>query len=134
MYLLDTNILSYLVKGDQQIVSKLSSIDEELLHTCTPVICEIYFGLENHPNREIATKYQVIYNGLFDDLKVYNLDRDASLVFGRIKMALKKKGLIVGELDLLIAAIAISNNLILVSRNIKDFENIPDLTLESWTE
>jgi tRNA(fMet)-specific endonuclease VapC len=58
-------------------------------------------------------------------------DLDTALTFGLTKTMLKKKGKIIGDFDTLIASIAMTNNLILVTRNKKHYENIDGLKIES---
>ncbi len=61
-------------------------------------------------------------------------DIDAACEFGKIQSELKTMGKPTGELDALIAAVARSRDDILVTNNIKDFINIPNLQLENWLE
>ena len=65
----------------------------------------------------------------FRNMPVIAFDQDAGKVFDELKM----QKIRVGTMDLRIAAIAISRNAILVSRNLVDFERIPGLTVEDWT-
>ena len=65
-------------------------------------------------------------------LDVLPYDAKASQHYGQIKAALEKKGEIIGENDIHIAAHAISQGLILVSNNLKEFRRVPNLALENW--
>lgn len=65
----------------------------------------------------------------FRRMRTVSFDEDAALIF----QGLKQKKLRVGTMDLRIAAIALAQNAILVSRNLVDFERIPNLTVEDWT-
>jgi len=66
---------------------------------------------------------------LFDSLM---FDDNASLIYGKIKNDLERKGNIIGPNDLLIASIAISNNLTLVTNNTKEFSRIKGLNIIDW--
>lgn len=66
----------------------------------------------------------------FTNLPVLAFDESSGLVFDR----LVKRKLRVGTMDLRIASIAIAQDAILISRNLVDFERIPDLTVEDWTK
>jgi len=55
-------------------------------------------------------------------------------VFGEIKSNLERKGNILEDMDILIAATALSHNFILVTNNVKHFEKIKDLRIENWKE
>ena len=61
-------------------------------------------------------------------------DLEAAIEFGKIQSELKNIGKPTGELDALIATVVRSRNDILVTNNIKDFSNIPNLQLENWLE
>ena len=65
-------------------------------------------------------------------LDVLSYDAKASQHYGQIKAALEKKGEIIGENDIHIAAHSISQGLILVSNNLKEFMRVPNLALENW--
>ena len=59
-------------------------------------------------------------------------DRKAIDNFAMIKAELKKQGKLIDDFDILIAAVALSNDMILVTNNEKHFERIPNLTIENW--
>jgi len=65
-------------------------------------------------------------------LDVLPYDAKASQHYGQIKATLEKKGEIIGENDIHIAAHSISQGLILVSNNLKEFRRVPNLALENW--
>ncbi len=65
-------------------------------------------------------------------LKILDLPAAAAPVFGKIRADLQKKGTPVGNFDLLIAAHAIYLNLTLVTNNAREFERIPELSVENW--
>jgi len=69
-------------------------------------------------------------------LSIFNIldftDTDAVL-YGRLKKKLKKEGQLIGPIDMLLAAQALSRNLIFVTNNVKEFEWIADLRIENWT-
>jgi predicted nucleic acid-binding protein len=53
--------------------------------------------------------------------------------YGNIRTYLQKSGIVIGSLDMLIAAHALSLSSILVTNNVKEFERVPDLEIENWT-
>jgi tRNA(fMet)-specific endonuclease VapC len=65
-------------------------------------------------------------------LDVLPYDAKASQHYGQIKATLEKKGQIIGENDIHIAAHATSHGLILVSNNVREFKRVPNLVLENW--
>jgi tRNA(fMet)-specific endonuclease VapC len=131
MYLLDTNIISALQKNNQNVISKIIEVGFDQISICTVVLAECYFGA--YKNKVKSQKLIEYYNNAFIDVNIYDFDINSSVIFAQIKAGLSTKGLVVADLDLQIASIAISNNLILVTNNTKDFINIKGLVLEDWS-
>ncbi len=65
----------------------------------------------------------------FREIAVLKFDEKSAKVFQQLKSSKIR----IGSMDLKIASIAISQTAILVSRNLKDFEQVPDLTVQDWT-
>lgn len=61
-------------------------------------------------------------------------DENASREYGEIRSLLEKKGLVIGPLDMLIAAHALSNKLIIITNNSKEFKRISSLQVENWVQ
>ncbi len=68
------------------------------------------------------------YFDYFKTLTVIDFDKNAAEIFKDLKSKFR-----IGTMDLKIASIAISRNAILVSRNLRDFEDIPNLVVKDWT-
>lgn len=60
-------------------------------------------------------------------------DHNAAIFYGEIRYNLEKKGQVISPLDILIAAHALSNDIILVTNNEKDFQGVARLRIENWT-
>ena len=69
---------------------------------------------------------------LLADINVLTYDHRCARVFGQLRGHLHHRGRVVGPLDLQIAAVALSNDLTLVTHNTKDFEHVPGLRLDDW--
>ena len=65
------------------------------------------------------------------DIKEFS--EKAAIEYGKIRAFLENQGTPIGPLDTLIAAHAVSENMILVTHNMKEFLRVPDLTVENWT-
>jgi len=132
MYLLDTNICIYAINKKPEIV--LNKIKKEIrkgIFISTLTVAELEYGVENssriEPNRIALIKFLSIFNILaFDDLD--------PIPYGRLKSKLKRTGRMIGPIDMLLAAQAISKGLILVTNNTKEFERIEGLKIEDWTQ
>ena len=125
-YLLDTNIISALFKGEAVIANKI----DEAANVCIPVITigEIYFGAELSNN---SFEYIRDIEKLKTSYPVCIIDNDACRHYAFIKARLGKKGKPIPENDIWIAAIALQNNLIVATRDNHFFE-IDGLSVEVW--
>jgi tRNA(fMet)-specific endonuclease VapC len=71
-------------------------------------------------------------NALSQLIEVVPFDKDAAMAYGDVRSDLKKRGLIIGGNDLLIAAHALSLNLTLVTNNEREFSRVNGLRIENW--
>jgi tRNA(fMet)-specific endonuclease VapC len=92
-------------------------------------LSELIYGAEKSQN---VDKNLEAIEEFISHLDVLSYDAKASQHYGQIKAALEKQGEIIGENDIHIAAHAISQGLILVSNNLKEFRRVPNLALENW--
>ncbi len=130
MRLLDTNICIYILKNKPvKVLEKFKKFNIGELKLSSITVAELYFGAYN--SSHIEKKISVIQRFLIP-FEIVNFDEKAAIEYGKIKAKLRKNGNIIGELDIQIASIAISNNLILVTNNIKEFAKIENLEFENW--
>jgi tRNA(fMet)-specific endonuclease VapC len=131
VYLLDTNILSDLIKRPAgPVMRRIAAEGEETI--CTSIIAagELRFGAEKKGSTSLTGKVdQILAN-----IEVLPLDVDADRDYAAIRNNLEKRGLAIGPNDLLIAAHARSLGLILVTDNVREFERVPDLVVENWLD
>lgn len=131
IYLLDTNILSDLIRNPAGSVAKrIEEVGEETICTSIIVSCELRFGAE----KKKSPLLQVRVEELLQALEVLAMDADADLHYGDIRAELEAAGTPIGPNDLLIAAHARSLNLTLISANVKEFSRVPGLSIENWLE
>jgi tRNA(fMet)-specific endonuclease VapC len=101
----------------------------DVIGTCEPVVAELFFGIENSaPGEENRGRLR---HGL-SRLRCWLLDRRASEEFGRLAAALKRAGRLIGPMDMLIAAIALSLGDCTVVTSDKDLLSVPGLRVENW--
>jgi tRNA(fMet)-specific endonuclease VapC len=128
-YMLDTNILSDLVKHPQGVVSKhIATVGEDSICTSIIVACELRFGVVKSGSSRLVQKLDRIL-GI---LPVLSLEPSIDHYYATIRDYLEKAGTPIGPNDLLIAAHALALNLTLVTANTREFERVPDLNLENW--
>lgn len=138
-YMLDTNIVSEAMRTEpnEEVIKQLSKY-ENLCAICSTTWNELLYGIQILPD---GKKKELLYADLIDDVqRSYNVltyDKAAATIHADIRSRLKEKGKIVEFSDTQIAAIAISNNMILVTRNTKHFKQIQEvspLLMENWFE
>jgi tRNA(fMet)-specific endonuclease VapC len=130
-YLVDTDIIIYwLTSRYLRIHQKIEEIRENRIFLSSITIAELYFGAYNSSR---PVKNCKLIDELVLEMNVIPFNEKTGGVFGRIKTELKKKGEIINDSDLFIAATAISRNLILVTNNEEHFKRIDDLKIENWT-
>ena len=130
IYLLDTNVcIRYLNGRSPSVRERLQATNADDLAVCSVVKAELFYGAmrSNNPQRTLNNQQQFL--NLFTSLP---FDDDAALIYGRIRASLAAQGTPVSSNDLQIAAIAISNNLTLVTHNTREFSRILELRLEDW--
>ena len=130
-YLLDTNILSDLVKHPTgKIFSKIQSIGEEKVCTSVVVACELRFGAEKNNSSRLKERIALI----LDNINVLSLDPPVDNYYAEVPTYLERQGTPIGGNDLIIAVHALTLDLILVTANVKEFSRIPNLKIENWLD
>ena len=132
MYLLDTNIISAFYRGNDKLKSNLEHIDEVELVSCSVVFAELYFGLENLSYSTKKLDLEKFFHDFESKIEIFDFDIQAANYFAQIKKHLKSMGRVSEDVDIMIAAICLANNLILVTNNTKHFEKIHGLKIEDW--
>lgn len=128
-YLLDTNICVYLLNGNSALKNRVAEIGIFSIAISNSILAELYFGAYN--SRKVAENLKRIE--LFKkNLRVLSDSEESAMLFGRIKAALKSKGNIIEDFDILIASIAMANNCIVVTNNWDHFSRIEKLQIENW--
>ena len=132
MYCLDTNIIIDYLRGEENTKIKLEKLFDLNLEvtTTTIALCEIYRRIFTLKDCEEELD---LFERFIKNFNLISITKGAAITFGRLSSYLKKKGRTTEEIDLIIASIAIANNQILITKNRKHFENIPDLKLEVWS-
>lgn len=130
-YLLDTDICIYWLKGKTTVKNKIDQVDWTEISICSVTVSELYFGAYNSSRVEqnLETAEQFI-NSIF----VFSLNHSALKKFGQLKAKLRQAGTPVADFDLLIASVALTEDLILVTNNTRHYKRIENLRLENWTD
>lgn len=129
IYLLDTNCCIRYLKGDPRVILRLSSLPPSDIVVCSVVKAELMYGAMRSDNPTRTLRVQQAFLIQFESLP---FDDQAGLIHGRIRAQLAALGTPIGPYDLQIAAIALANNLILVTHNTREFRRIEGLQIEDW--
>jgi len=130
-YLLDTNIVIYTMKNRPRQVKRHFQKHQGEMCISAVTLGELVFGAEH--SQQVERNLADI-EALVARLEVLPLDSKAAYHFGQVRAALYNVGLPIGPYDMLIAGQARASGLILVTNNINEFERVPGLLLENWTE
>jgi tRNA(fMet)-specific endonuclease VapC len=130
MLLLDTNIVSYWMRGDQQILSRLADYQPRDLSISTITLAEILYGIEKSPVKKKERRKKI--DAICSQLDVIDFDKTAAHQYGIIRAQLEKNGIPISERDLQIAAIALAGGFGVVTHNTKGFKRIQGLLVEDW--
>ena len=131
LYMLDTNICSYIIRNrPQSIKEKLQEVEEN--HTValsSIVVSELLYGA----TKKDSPKLIKIVSAFIDNFIIYDYSKVSAKSYGNIRTDLEKKGKIIGANDLLIASHALSLGAVLVTNNTREFERVEGLVLEDWS-
>ena len=129
-YLLDTNVcVRYLAGRSQALKIRLDSISPDDLAICSVVKAELRYGAYKSQQIEKTIQAQNVF---LDQIYSLPFDDVTAEIYGQIRTLLERAGKPIGANDLLIAAIAIANQLILVTHNTAEFNRVPGLVVEDW--
>ncbi|MBT9314520.1 type II toxin-antitoxin system tRNA(fMet)-specific endonuclease VapC [Leptothoe spongobia] len=128
-YLLDTNICIYYIKGKYNLDKKFDAVDDNSLFISEITLAELKFGVENSATPD---KNRVVLQDFLSGLQILPIF-EALDIFAKEKARLRKSGIPVDDFDLLIGTSAISNDMVLVTNNVKHFERINSIRIENWT-
>ncbi len=131
MYLLDTNIVSYWMRGDAEVIERLKNQVPSDLALSAITLAEILYGIEKSTarKRERCNKIQRITSVL----QLYPFDEKAAQEYAVVRCQLEKSGHPISERDTQIAAVALAHQLTAVTHNVKEFRRVARLGVEDWT-
>ncbi len=130
MYLLDTNTCIQFLNGRSlHVANRLRAHSPSQLKLCSVVKAEILYGAARSIHPEPT---RLLMEGFFSHYESFVFDDAAAASYGSIRQSPAIAGTPIGPNDLLIAAIALSRGMILVSHNTREFSRVPDLVIEDW--
>ncbi|MGR3311587.1 MAG: type II toxin-antitoxin system VapC family toxin [Candidatus Brocadiales bacterium] len=130
-YILDTDMCIYLLNGDERVKARVTQVGVEVISVAILTVGELYFGAYSSARVE-ANLARVRAFLSAPGPMVLPIDDVAAECFGRFKAALRRVGKPLDDVDLLIAGVAASHGLKVVTNNTAHFERITDISLENW--
>lgn len=128
-YLLDTNIVSDLVRNPQGVVARrIARVGEAKVCTSIVVACELRYGAEKKGSARLSAQLEQILVAL----PVLPLEPEADRDYATIRTDLERKGTPIGANDMLIAAHARAAGLTLVTHNVSEFRRVSKLKVVDW--
>jgi len=128
-YLLDTNIVIYVIKQRPVEALEIFNRHQGRMAISSITLAELVHGAEKSSD---VSRNMAVVEDFVSRLAVLAYDDKAAWQYGNIRATLEKVGQPIGVNDLHIAAHARSNGLTLVTNNLREFERVPGLLLENW--
>ncbi len=132
MYLLDTNILSYWMRGDKRVISRIKQFSPADLSLSTITLAEILYGIEKSPHRKEERRSKI--DQIRDLLELYSFDQAAARAYAIVRTQLERKGLPISERDVQIASIAWAKDLTVITHNVHELTRIEKLRVQDWAQ
>jgi tRNA(fMet)-specific endonuclease VapC len=129
MYVLDTNTLIYFFKGLGGVSKRVLALPPKQISIPSIVLYELEVGIARSTSPKKRRKQLEDFTSL---VKVLPFGTEEARSAASIRVDLEKKGRPIGPYDILIAAVAMTNQFILVTRNTAEFSRIKGLRLENW--
>ena len=131
-YLIDTNICIYVMnKKPFEVIDKFKNTEIGQIGISSITVSELNYGVAKSKfQKQNAQRLEEFLT----PFEILSYDETASKYYGMIRYQLESKGKVIGPLDMLIAAHALSKDLILVTNNEKEFKRIKSLKIENWTK
>jgi len=128
-YLLDTNVLSHLVRQPQGVVAaRIAAIGEANVLSSIVVACELRYGAAKRGSKRLTRQVEAVLGAI----TILPLEADADRHYAAIRAALERKGTPIGAHDMLIAAHARAIDAVCVTDNVAEFKRVPALKVENW--
>ena len=129
-YLIDTNICIYIMNNHpSDVIQAFRNTGTGEIGISTITASELHYGVSKSKHK---SKNLQRLEEFFRPFEIIPYDENATKYYGEIRSQLEKEGAIIGPLDLLIAAQALSRKLVLITNNEKEFKRIKSLKVENW--
>lgn len=131
-YLLDTCAVSDFVKGEPNTLIHLKAVSPESISISSITLMEIRYGMAINPQR--IHKIRQVIEDFIVSVRIVPFAEKEMQEAASIRSIMKAQGTPIGAYDILIAATAKANKLILITSNTNEFERVSGLSIENWRE
>jgi len=128
IYMLDTDTVSLVVRNNHSVIDNLIKHEEDEICISAITYAELSYGLEKKGSEKLFTTVGTIIG----KLTIVNFNDSQAELYGKIRSDLEKSGDCLDDMDMLIAAAALSQDAVLVSHNTKHFSKIKGIKVEDW--
>ena len=129
IYILDTDIVRLIVRKNASVIKNLIMHENDEICISAISYAEICFGLEKKGSEKLYSEL----NQILGKLLIIDFNDTQAEFYGKIRVELEKSGICLDNMDILIAAAAVTNNAILVTHNTKHFSKIKTIKIEDWS-
>jgi predicted nucleic acid-binding protein len=127
-YLVDTDWAIHHLNGHPAITQRLQDLHHEGLALSVAALAEIYEGVYYSRDPEASERSLIAF---LESVSLIGIDEETAKIFARERGRLRAMGMLIGDVDLFIAATALQHGVTLLTNNRRHFERIPGLRIES---
>jgi len=127
--MLDTDTVSLMVRKNPSVIKNIIKHEDDEICISAISYAELRFGLEKKGSERLFNEV----GDILGKLSIIDFNSSQSEHYGKIRLKLEKAGTPLGDMDMLIAAAALSTGAILVSHNVKHFSKIEGIKVEDWS-
>lgn len=127
-FLLDTDTVSHWLRGEGGVVKRLPEVDPSQVCISAIVVQELELGVARRRSTKLRRSLDAFYRGI----SIAPYGEAAARRYGRLARTLLDRGVPIGVEDTMIAAHALSLDLVLVTHNVRHFVRVPGLVVEDW--
>lgn len=129
-YLLDTNICIYIIKkSPQKTFAKFRQLSVGEVGLSAITYAELEYGVAHSSD---PARNRIALSEFLAPLEILDFQTQVAPLYGTLRSSLARSGKMIGPLDLLIAAHALSLGATLITNNVKEFSRVPDLKIDNW--
>jgi tRNA(fMet)-specific endonuclease VapC len=130
-FLLDSNTVIYAFKNAGQVRNHMRQHEDQDFKLCTPVLWELMTGANKARDSSAQHARLALFQERFELLL---FDLAAAHHAAQVRAKLEAQGTPIGAVNTMIAGVALAHGLILVTRNVREFERVPSLQIQNWFE